>query len=320
MATGVENLRHFQYASDLIGSLDISTHHATYFPSEVSGPVPILSDLRETALHAALLGHLEGSPQSLAMIFKMQDRAGKAIGKETPSITERLDLCILASICAGLDHLGAYSMAEARTTHPPNHLYWEQISGGAPLEQRIGYDTNRIASAALYLTKAKYLLYHVFEARNSKVSDAIIDLFVKELGEKNCEKNNDHRKQSINKQWLMRDEIYGYIVLGLIRSAREGDIEGDTSDCGGMESVVQFMRSEDVHPEIHPHLIARFMSYAYMNKARKELEAEAYRNTYAEPTSSQHLTPVMCCIARANGFINAILPFLIDLTDLLPGV
>lgn len=320
MAIGVENSCHLQYAANLIGSLDTSVNYSYDLPAKPSKPPLTLSGLHKAALYTALLGRLEGPYQSLGVIFKMQDRVCKATGSETPSITERLDLCILASICAGLDHLGAYSMAEARATHPPNHLYWEQISGGTPLEQRIGYDTNRIASATLYLTKAKYLLYHVFEARNSKVSNASIDLFVKELSERSRENKTGHPRLSVIRQGIRKDEIHRYIVRGLIRSAREGDIEDDTSDCGGMESVVQMVRSEDVHPEIHPHLIARFMSYAYMNKARKELEDETSRDTYAEPTSSQRLTPVMCCIARANGFINAILSFLIDPIDFLPRV
>lgn len=320
MAIGVENSRHLQYAADLIGSLDTPVDHLSDLPAKPSKPPPTLNGLHKAALYTTLLGRLEGPYQSLATIFKMQDLLCETMGRESPPTVERLDLCILTSICAGLDHLGAYSIATVRATHQPNHLYWEQISRGTPLEQRIRHDANRISSAALSLTKAKHLLYHVLEARNSKVSDAFIDLFVKKFGEESRENKAAHPRLSMVRQRIRKDEIYGYIVRSLISSAREGDIASDTSDCGGMESVVQFMRSEDVHPEIHPLLIARFMSYAYMNKARKELETEASRDTYAEPLLSQYLTPVMCCITRANDFMNAILPFLIDLTDYLPGV
>lgn len=320
MATDVENSRHFQYAADLIGSLDTPVDHLSDLPAEPSKPPPTLNGLHKTALYTALLGRLEGPYQSLATIFKMQDLLCETMARESPPTVERLDLCILASICAGLDHLGAYSMATARATDPPNHLYQEQAPRGTLLEQRIGHDANLIASAALSLTKAKYLLCHVLEARNSKVSDALIDLFVKELGERSRENKTAYPRLSKVRQRIRKDEIYGYIIRGLIRSAREGDIASDTSDCGGMESVVQLIRSSDVHAEIHPLLIARFMSYAYMNKARKVLEAEASRDTYAEPIPSRHLIPVMCCITRANDFMNAILPFLIDPTDYLPGV
>ncbi len=248
MIAGVENPHHLQYAADLIRTLVIPIHHSPQLSIESAESLPTLYNLRQAALYAASLGHLEGPNLSLATIFKTQDCLYEMKAGETPPIEERLDLCSLAFISAALNHLGVSSLIQPQIEHGENHM----------------------SAAAFSLIKAKHLLYYVLDSQSPNGSATYLNL-------------------------LVRDEIRRYRTRNL-ETAPETERKIYTPDSAWMEVAAH---------EADPYVTARFISYAYMNSARKELEVE--------PRNSQLLTPMICSLTRADGFINARLPFLIDL-------
>ncbi len=284
----------------------------------------ILEDYQKRADEVALLGILEGPEMSLATIFNIQDGISETMGWEKPSTQHRLDLCATACIATASHRLHAYIENPQELPEESQAVQVEATPQGARMKIEIDRRWNHLDSASLYLDRAKHLQMMVQDSGASQLTATYVESFrdiefQKRLAERNRNAETDEPTpkpaKSMTEMGYPDDVIYELSVRELIEAAREGTIGKNRPDPWSMEDILIWMKHETVRPEISSEAIARLMSFAWLNRAKKELEEENYKTPFGDPkaTKSPQLDTIVGLLNRTNSFMTAMIPYYFDL-------
>lgn len=287
----------------------------------------ILEDFQKRADEVALLGILEGPEMSLATILRIQDGICETMGWEKPSMPHRLDLCATACIAAASQRLHAYVANPQELPEESQAVQVEATPQGARMKIEIDRSWNHLDSASLYLDRAKHLQMMVQDPGATQLTTTYVESFrdtalqkrLKESAERNrdteTEEPTPKSAKSMTEVGYPDDVIYELSARVLVEAAREGTIGKNSADPWSMEDALIWMKHEVIRPEISPEAVARLMSFAWLNRARNELEEENYKTPFGDPkgTKSPQLDTIVGLLNRANSFMTAMIPYYFDL-------
>ncbi len=270
----------------------------------------IMEEMDTAGREAALLGKLEGIGHSLATLFRAQDEIATAMNIEAPSWQRRLDLSILA--CAS----DAVRMLHKQRDDIEDKTTLQTSSDGVVVWRPRAFSYwNVPEKAALDVERARSLLSIatlVPVADDDKSIDQMIPQKKIVLGDP---KDRAHTLREIG---FPDNEIYTTVIRGVVRSVREGTIESGLA-IERLEEYFGLAGIEEVHLSSEQKLL--FASFAYINRARKALEDSNYHSAFGEARVSQSeiVDQAIARLTQANYFINARLPFLVDLDQMVDG-
>lgn len=324
-----------RYANGVIGLLPFNAdrvrervNHVVNWPRETAGyPIERVSEyysgsletLQSKGFGAALLGMLDTKPDSLAELFRVEDGIKTELGMPNRfSVEGRLDLCILAAASAAINLITTGN--EKREDKPKSPVQ---------LAQKPGITIARInlfqRPSRLYLDDARHIQRIALEAGPQQAVDVGItpvlqrykDDASKKFQRDHPEHVNEEYTSQFKKMRMSNDDIYSYFLRQMLDSIKNGYRNQD--DYQSPEQVMLLYEAEGC-PQ-GAELTALLVSYAFMNKARRQLSEDAYGSPFfeSEEVMSRSADDAVIVLTKANGLMTARIPFLVDLNRITPN-
>lgn len=254
----------------------------------------------------------------MAENFKVEDGVRAELGLSDFSIERRLDLCILASTSAAMYLL----VSQKESDKKDKHAVQMGLKPGVVAVRFNPFQRDPL----LELDNARLIQRLSLEAGTEQavrvcVAPAVERYKNKRIAEyrgQSQEQVETAEESEFKRLGMSEDDIYSYFLRYMFNAAKTGCVGDGTFDTERIESGLWFFEQEGFAPP--EDITAHFTSYAYLNKARVQLTRDTYEDIFGEPKAImlQSYDDVISVLTKANSFITARIPFLVDLKRVTP--